>query len=1154
MLLRQSPYFAHRVQLLKLIFLVLWLLTSATVSASTSQLVDHELDVSITPSTSEIKVEDHITLAIEANAKSAISFLIYAGLTVHAEGAQLVKASHISDRFAEYAQHSSVPLSEYQVQLPESNTGFILYYEGKIHHALLQAQEESARSFSQTAGLISTDGVFLAHSSHWYPVFFNNELVTFSLTVKLPKPWQAVSQGDRHLLRENKDFTWIRWQEKHAQDDIYITAGKYQYYEQAAGSTMAMAYLLTPDQALAQKYLDATAQYVSMYSNLLGPYPYSKFALVENFWDTGYGMPSFTLLGSRVIRFPFILTSSYPHEILHNWWGNSVYIDYDSGNWAEGLTAYLADHLIKQQRGEDVEYRRSVLQKYTDYVTTDRDFPLTQFTSRHSSATEAVGYGKTMMMFHMLRHQLGDESFVRGLRKLYNDYRFKIASFKDVEKSFTDISGKDLTQFFQQWVETTGAPDLEVENISLDKTNNGYALQVDIRQKQKGDVYNIQLPYALTMEGKTEAEQGMFAMSNRQQHFSIELKNRPVNLSVDPQFDVFRRLDSREIPAALSQGFGAEHALVVISSQASAKQKAAYHSLASNWQQSQAGQFDIVEDNQIDHLPNDKAIWLLGWDNKYRGLIESAVALHSVKVTDAQVKLMQKTLSRKQHAVVMVIRNPQNTEQSIVWLAADNEKAIPGLIRKLPHYRKYSYLAFTGDEPENMLKGQWDVVSSPMTIAITDATSSHQVQSNSKSTLTVLSKPLLKRTHALAELPPVFSQTRMMNDIAFLAAEDMKGRGLGSKELDRAAEYIANEFEKAGLQPAGDHGLGYLQQWTADVGKPPGKTLLKNVIGVLPGVNEKFSKESIIISAHYDHLGLGWPDVHTGDEGKVHPGADDNASGVAVMLELARQIVHKWQPQRSIIFIAFTGEESKHKGSTYYVNSKHRYPTDKVFAVLNLDTVGRLGKQPVTVFGTGSATELIHVFRGAGFVTGVNVNAVNKDFGASDQKPFLEAGIPAVQLFASAHADFHRPTDVIDKIDSAGLTRVAAILKEAAEYLANREEPLTNTLTSTKGEKSKQKPVNKNNNQTGRRVSLGTVPDFSYQGKGVRIDDVVAGSPAQQAQLKSGDIIVELNNVTLSGLADMSNVLKTLQQGATVPLTYLREQNEFKIHITVVER
>ena len=171
-----------------------------------------------------------------------------------------------------------------------------------------------------------------------------------------------------------------------------------------------------------------------MYRSLIGPYPYAKFALVENFWETGYGMPSFTLLGPSVIRFPFILTSSYPHEILHNWWGNSVFVDYGQGNWCEGLTAYLADHLIQEQRGTGATYRRNTLQKYRDYVTSGRDFPLTEFRSRHSAATEAVGYGKMLMGAHMLRLKLGDQKFVQFLQRFYREQRGKVATFADFRR------------------------------------------------------------------------------------------------------------------------------------------------------------------------------------------------------------------------------------------------------------------------------------------------------------------------------------------------------------------------------------------------------------------------------------------------------------------------------------------------------------------------------------------------------------------------------------------------------------------------------------------------------------------------------------------------------------------------------------------------
>ena len=136
-------------------------------------------------------------------------------------------------------------------------------------------------------------------------------------------------------------------------------------------------------------------------------------------------MPSFTLLGEKIIRFPFILHSSYPHELLHNWWGNSVYVDFSNGNWCEGITAYEADHLISEQREQGDDYRRSTLQKFSNVVDATNDFPLNKFISRHDAASEAIGYGKSMMLMHMLRRAVGEENFKKGFALFYQNFRFK---------------------------------------------------------------------------------------------------------------------------------------------------------------------------------------------------------------------------------------------------------------------------------------------------------------------------------------------------------------------------------------------------------------------------------------------------------------------------------------------------------------------------------------------------------------------------------------------------------------------------------------------------------------------------------------------------------------------------------------------------------
>jgi len=173
-------------------------------------------------------------------------------------------------------------------------------------------------------------------------------------------------------------------------------------------------------------------------------------------------MPSFTLLGPKVIRLPFILYSSYPHEILHNWWGNGVYPDYHSGNWSEGLTA-----------------------------------------SRHSPSSEAVGYGKALMLFHMLRLRLGDELFIAGLRKFYRDHRFERATFDDIRRSFETVSGEDLKDFFRQWTTRTGAPQLKLNDAGVTATpEGGYRLRTVIEQRQPEAPYRLRVPLVVTLEGE----------------------------------------------------------------------------------------------------------------------------------------------------------------------------------------------------------------------------------------------------------------------------------------------------------------------------------------------------------------------------------------------------------------------------------------------------------------------------------------------------------------------------------------------------------------------------------------------------------------------------------------------------------------------------
>jgi len=1103
--------------LYKLLFLALFVFPATEPVAAASGTVNHQLQIRLFPDSHRLEAIDTITLPTRHS--GSLTLRLHRGLSV-ATAAPEVSIS------PEPGGRADGIYQRYRLTLPPGRQRFTLRYGGEIHHPLPPSEGEQARGIRSTPGIISGEGVYLSGASYWYPVLEGDELITFDLGVELPDGWSAVSQGGRQPAGEGSA---AGWHSPEPQEEIYLIAAPFTRYERPAGRISAQVWLRTPDEALANRYLELTGSYLSMYEKLIGRYPYPKFALVENFWETGFGMPSFTLLGPKVIRLPFILYSSYPHEILHNWWGNGVYPDYHSGNWSEGLTAYLADHLLKEQRGKGAEYRRDTLQKFTHYVRERKDFPLTRFRSRHSPSSEAVGYGKALMLFHMLRLRLGDELFIAGLRKFYRDHRFERATFDDIRRSFETVSGEDLKDFFRQWTTRTGAPQLKLNDAGVTATpEGGYRLRTVIEQRQPEAPYRLRVPLVVTLEGEKQAWRTTLAMDSRRLEANLTLPARPLRLDLDPGFDLFRRLDEKEIPPAISQVLGAERMLVVLPSAADEAMLRGYQELAEALRRSGPEDTRIALDSDIEQLPEDRAVTLLGWNNHFLGRMNQALTGYGLNLDGEQIPLDGKPLRRENHAFVVTAAD----NRPLMWIAVDRPGAIPGLGRKLPHYHKYSYLAFEGDEPRNVAKGRWPLLDSPLTRFLPDGNGA----------VRKIPMGATEPQKPLATLPAPFSAQRMMETIRFLSDETLEGRGFGSAGLDRAADYIAEQFRRSGLQPGGDD--GYFQIWEETGGESGETARLKNVIGIIPGTRPEYEGQSLVIAAHYDHLGRGWPEPREERyRGQIHPGADDNASGVAVLLELVRTLGRSLKPERSILFIAFSGEEAGRKGSLHYLANSGRYPNDKCIAMINLDTVGRLGDKKLLVLGAESAREWTHIVRGVGFVTGVEMALVKEPLDASDQVSFHQAGIPAIQLFSGPNLDYHRPSDTADKIDPRGLVKVATVTREMLEYLAARERPL-----STASPTGKPAPAASG---TSRRVRLGAIPDFGYQGRGVRLGGVVPGSPAATAGLRKGDVILHIDGTEIPDLKSLSALLKRLEPGDRIGIAYLRDGEESRTEATL---
>lgn len=714
--------------------LLVTILVNCPLSVHAKGVIRHNIKVLLKPNKHIIKAEDKITLPQEFVNAEILSFRLHKNLKPVSitKGVKFLDANPSTDKYDISTQ--------YHIEKPQGILSFTLRYSGKIYEPIEHQEEEYARSYGETSGIISSDGIYLGEESLWYPNFINNGL-TFKLDVICPGGWSVVSQGKRYQSTEGK-VRHIVWESLEPQEEIYIVGGKFSEYRKTSGRVTAEVYLRSQDKKLADSYLDTTLQYINMYSKLIGAYPYSKFALVENFWETGYGMPSFTLMGSKIIRFPFIIHSSYPHEILHNWWGNSVFVDYQAGNWCEGLTAYLADYLIKEQHGKGLEYRRTALQRYTDYVNSNKDFPITAFRSRHSSVTQVIGYDKTMMFFHMLRREMGEKLFRNGLQSFYKQNKFKRASFDDIQKAFSEVYGKSLKSEFEQWVKRTGAPKLSIEEVSYEGEDGQYSIKGILKQTQHGSAYRLNVPVVIYSKKRKEAYRKTLLMENKELRFSLKLTSQPIRLDIDPEFDLFRRLDRNEIPPALSQAFGSDDVLIVLPSTAPDNLKKNYLKLANSWKNSQFSMVSIRFDNEISKLPMKGAIWLFGWENKFGHNVKNMLKDYNVLIKD-KITIGKTQVERKTCSAVFAARRPENQNSAIVWVATDNETAISGLGRKLPHYRKYSYLIFNGDAPSISLKGQWPTLHSPMSVLLRPGNGSN-------------TKTQYEKRSALAYMPSAF--------------------------------------------------------------------------------------------------------------------------------------------------------------------------------------------------------------------------------------------------------------------------------------------------------------------------------------------------------------------------------------------------------------
>ncbi len=649
-------------RLLRAPLLFIALVAAWGAAADQAPLLHHEIDVRLDPESRALDATDAVTV----NGRKKFRFALAPWLEL--EGLKL-DGRAVEPEAAD---------GTWTVRLPDIGRHEIeLRYAGEI--PALPAG--GRRGFLPAAA--GTEGTYLMASSGWIPES-GDDWITYRLTVEVPAPHWAVATG--------------RLEEETAGDAVYrasfvadyraeppsLFVGPYEVEERRAGNIRIRTYFHTELAELANDYLEDSARYLARYDEQIGAYPFQDFHVISAPIPVGLGFPNLTYIGQRVLALPFIRGSSLPHEVLHNWWGNGVAVDYASGNWSEGLTTYMADYTLAADRGAERarEMRLGWLRDYAA-LPEERDMPVTRFTSKSHDAAQVVGYNKVAFIFHMLKLEIGAPAFAQGLRLFWQRQRFQVAGWRDLQAAFEETSGQRFDRFFEQWLTRRGAPEIALGDVEVE----GRTVNLDLRQA--GPAYRLTVPVVIETGAGEERHKVVIEGTEKSVRLDAEADVRAVR--VDPGHDLFRRLLPGEAPPILRD--------VTLSSEAVTLIAAADDATAEVARELAARLLDTGLRREDDSAEARAPLLVIGTTAEVAAMLEGA-GLDGVP----------ESLVGRGTARVWTARRPNG--EPMLAVAADDTEALQALLRPLPHYGRKSHLVFEGRRAVET--GIWPATDSPL--------------------------------------------------------------------------------------------------------------------------------------------------------------------------------------------------------------------------------------------------------------------------------------------------------------------------------------------------------------------------------------------------------------------------------------------------------
>lgn len=493
-------------------------------------VLHHDVAIRIDPHTHKIEVVDNMSFN---NAKAGIEAI----------------------RLAPWLTPSRIEVDGARVPLAVDD-GAIRLPRGTIGPCMITVSYAGQRLPDDHAKLeaaIGSEGTFLPAGTGWLPrVDGGPRQVTYRLRVFSPGDQVAIATGrmvEEHVSQDGYEAVFAS-ERPHPEPSLF--AGPYVVRERLHGQIRLRTYFHAQADDLAETYLDAAAGYLDAFSAQIGSYPFTSLAIVSSPLPVGLGFPGVTYVSKQILPLPFMRGRSLAHEILHNWWGSGVGVDHATGNWAEGLTTYMADYALVA--AEDKEAGRSMrydwLREFAA-LPRDEERPAVTFVSRQHTASQATGYGKIAFIFHMLRQEVGEDSFGTAVRQFWGRHKFATASWEDLQKAFEAAADRDLRWFFRQWLERPGAPRVILHQArarnSDDPVGGGHQVSVTLRQDE--EIYGLSVPLRVVTAMATVMER--VRVDAAETTVRLDVPNTPLAVIADPDYEVFRRLHPEEAPPIL---------------------------------------------------------------------------------------------------------------------------------------------------------------------------------------------------------------------------------------------------------------------------------------------------------------------------------------------------------------------------------------------------------------------------------------------------------------------------------------------------------------------------------------------------------------------------------------------------------------------------